>query len=286
MNKIGYLYAIISAAIFGSMPLFTKLIKNFGFDTFSITFFRVSLSLPLIFLLLKISKKDKFTITLVQFKDLLWVSFYYICTILLLFNSYNYISSGAATSLHFTYPIIIFVLSIYLFKYVPSNVDKFCVAATILGVILLADFKNMNNSMGVFLALLSGLTYSMYSIMLSKNSIKNISNINILFFVNLFATIILLIISFFANVKIDFYFDMNIFILLTIYSIILTLGGASLYQKSISLIGAKNTSMLSTLEPIVSIILGYFILREQLGFNQIIAVLCIVVANFLLIKSN
>ncbi|MDO5041772.1 MAG: EamA family transporter, partial [Peptoniphilus sp.] len=69
-------------------------------------------------------------------------------------------------------------------------------------------------------------------------------------------------------------------------SIILTLGGASLYQKSISLIGAKNTSMLSTLEPIVSIILGYFILREQLGFNQIIAVLCIVVANFLLIKSN
>lgn len=59
-----------------------------------------------------------------------------------------------------------------------------------------------------------------------------------------------------------------------------------MYQRAVSEIGAKYTSILSTLEVVTSIIIGFFILNEKLTATQTVAVSLIFLSSLVLVKSR
>ena len=73
---------------------------------------------------------------------------------------------------------------------------------------------------------------------------------------------------------------------LLVYSFFLTIGATLLYQLAIFKIGATKTGILSTAEPIVSLIAGFIIFSEDMGINKIIAIIFIVLAAIYIVRRQ
>ena len=97
----GYFYVIGSAIIFGCMPLGAKIVYANGVNPISLVFYRNVLAIPVMIMIVK-AGKDNLKITPGDFGKLVILAILgSVLTPMLLYSSYNYISSGASTTLHF-----------------------------------------------------------------------------------------------------------------------------------------------------------------------------------------
>ena len=74
-------------------------------------------------------------------------------------------------------------------------------------------------------------------------------------------------------------------ILTLTFSIVITFGGAIPFQYGVRMIGPQNASILSTAEPITSLVIGMLLLNEHINFLQGIAVGLILVSTVLVVIS-
>ena len=66
-----------------------------------------------------------------------------------------------------------------------------------------------------------------------------------------------------------------------LFSLMVTTGAVVLFQQSTFLIGGERASILSTLEPITSIVIGVIVFLEPLGFRTLLGVIFVVSASIL-----
>mgnify|MGYP000966057941 CR=1 FL=1 len=178
----GILLTVISSIAFGTMPLFAKFAAKGGLNYFTILCFRFFVAAVLLFVYIKIKGYD-LKVNKSQFGILLFLgaigSF---GTAVFLFNSYNYISTGLSTILHFIYPVAVTVLSIIVYKEKINKDKAIALILSIVGIYFLVGRSEMNvNIKGVILALISGLFYSLYIIVAANKKIKNLNSFTVIF---------------------------------------------------------------------------------------------------------
>lgn len=282
----GILQAITSAVLFGLMPFLTKVIYSFGANFVSTSFYRTSL--PLVFVLILAVVEDKSI--RISFKQLIYLviaSIFFVSTSLTLYNSYNYINSGIATTIHFAYPIIIFIISTFIMKTRANILDIFCIITVSIGLIMIVNLKQgYVDIRGILLAAISAFTYSFYSVLLSVSVIKRLSSLKILFYINLFSSLFIVLFSKASGNRIVLSYNLKEWIFIIFYSLIITVGATLLYQKSLRNIGAVHTSILSCLEPVTSIIVGIIFLAEKVFINQIFAIILIIGSTIFIVKNQ
>ena len=105
--KKGFSLVILSAVLFGTMPFFAKQIYGMGGNSLTLCFHRFCLSIPFLYLIVRYKYKISLKITGREFRKILVLSLCCAGTPLLLFQSYRYIPSGIATTIHFVYPILV-----------------------------------------------------------------------------------------------------------------------------------------------------------------------------------
>ena len=76
------------------------------------------------------------------------------------------------------------------------------------------------------------------------------------------------------------------YILSAIVAIFASLVGVVLLQLGIRCLGASLTAILSTLEPITSIVIGFLFLGETLTVLKIIGCLLVLLSTFILVKNQ
>ena len=104
-------------------------------------------------------------------------------TPLLLFISYTHIPSGTATVFHFIYPAVV---ALGEFVFLKNKLKAGHIISTMICIIGIALFYNPTNQInltGSFYALLSGITYATYIILLSSFKQKNMSAFTFSFYV-------------------------------------------------------------------------------------------------------
>ena len=122
----GYLFAILSAVIFGCMPLMSSFVYADGVTPMTLVFLRNALSLlPLGLLAYKEHGSLKIPVKLLPSISLIAVLG---CSItpILLFTSYQFIPSGTATVFHFAYPAFVVVGGIIFLKEKATKSDFSC----------------------------------------------------------------------------------------------------------------------------------------------------------------
>lgn len=273
----GILAVIISATIFGSMPLMAKVVYESGGNPVSLTFYRFFLILPFLYLLIKGNKEETLWITKEELKKIVLVGTSgYGATALLLYLSYNYIPSGMATTLHFIYPVFVILGCILFFKEKPSIIKIIAVILCILGVMMFYDPTGDINFTGIFLAFASSITFAFYTVYLDKSGLKQMSTIKLTFYLCLIASIMMLI---FSIVTKTFTIDMKPLGWLMALFLSLSVGfGVNLFQIGIKIVGPQTTAILSTFEPITSVIIGVLLLNENFGIKTIFGVGLILLA--------
>lgn len=282
-NIKGYIFIIISGILFGSMPLFAKIFYNNGCTPLSLVFYRFFISLPFLYLItmkldidLRVTKKE--------IMDLILISvFGYSATAGLLYLSYNFIPSGLSTSLHFIYPVLITIACIAIYKEKLNFTKIFCAFLCTLGIFLFLHELDLNEKsyIGILLAAASGFTYSYYMIALERSSVHKMHTFKVVFYLCLISSVVLLVYNLILG-TFAYNFIPSIWAGLVLFALLITIGAVSLFQKGLSIIGAQNTSILSTTEPITSVIIGIFLFGEPSNLKVILGILSIVLSVVLL----
>lgn len=285
-NKSGYIYAILSATIFGITPIMTKYLILLDVNPITASFYRMMLWLIPIYILckfylkldMKVSKTDLFQLSL--------AGIFFGGTSITLFSSYKYLDVGTAESIHFIYPCIIFIVMSMIFKNKPTKSEIVALIFSLGGVFLLADFKDVWGISGLILSALSAFCFGFYSIIVEKSNMSYMNIMKSLFYVNLVGAILTGIYAIIFKIPINYQFDIKGWGFLFFYSFLLTLGATLMYQLAVLKIGATKTGILSTAEPIVSVIAGFLFLNEILTIKQIIAVILILLAAIYIINKS
>lgn len=282
MSKVqGIIYAISSAVAFGFVPVFAVIAYSGGTNAITAVFLRF-FAASLILLGILRYRKVKLVVGRKILGRLAYLSIVgYAATCVTLFLSYNYISIGLATTMHFIYPAIVTALSFFIFKEKMEPMKIFSLILSIIGVYILAGSREAEVSMrGIILALASGVLYSIYTIELGREEIKSMDGLLVTFYVSLLSS---------ASIFIFGAATGNLMLTLHLSGILAVLGLAIIctvfailaYFKAVQAIGPSDTAILSTFEPVTGVIMGIMIFGEKLSLTAAIGSFFIIISVLL-----
>nr|WP_278492430.1 DMT family transporter [Methanococcus maripaludis] len=268
MNKVkGTAYTIYSSVAFGIMPFLTKFAYDGGANAVTTLMFRFLIAGLILYVFLKF-KKISLKISGHNFVEILFYgAFLYALNTVFLYEAYNYIPTGIATTLHFIYPVTVTLLMISIFK---ENLGINKVLALIFSFLgmycLLGGNCTGFDIYGVLLAAGSGLVYAGYIVSAGKCKYSKIDSYVTIFYLSILSSVLLFIYGLFTN-TLTLNMAFSSYASIGLISIFCTVLALIAFLEGIKLIGPSNTAILSTLEPIVSIILGILLLNEVLSFK-------------------
>ena len=282
---IGYPAGIITGITYGLNPLFAVPLMNNGASIESILFFRYTFAVVLLAAFLILTRQS-FRITARQAGVLLALGLLYTSSSIFLFEAYNYIASGLATTLIFLYPVLVAIIMVFL-RVVPSWPVWLSIAATFGGVIIMTQGSGGGslNPIGIALSLGSALVYALFIVIINRSkAIAQISNTLLTFYSLTVGAIVFL-------GKISFS-DAPISAGITTGGDWLNIAGLALLPTIVSTatlaiatrnIGATKASVLGVFEPITAILIGTLMFGEPLTTNILLGIgIAIVAVTFMI----
>lgn len=281
--KKGYIYTALSAIIFGLMPLLTKIIIARGATSLTIPFFRVFYVTIVLFFVLKIKKIDFH----LEKRDLLSVMLTSIfgsgLTIIILNESYNYVDTGIATSLHFLYPLFVAILCCFFYGEKIKKKQIISLSFALVGIICFMS-KGNGSLFGYLLAIASGLTYAFYLVKMDKTGLVKMNAFKLSFYLALFTTIEIFTMNLYMQ-EVVFKMDAIAYVLLLVLALSSSFLATVLLQKGVLLLGSTRASFICLLEPVTSMIVGILWLNEALTFNKGLGGLAIIISLIIFLKE-
>ncbi len=281
----GLLATMISAVFFGFIPLFVKTICAGGGNSVSAAFYRFFLSVPILYIYLK-AQGISMRVTRTEFAKIALITIFgYGGTAVLLFSSYNFIPSGMSTTIHFMYPVFTILGCMIFFKEKVSPLKLLCVALCFGGILLFYNGESGGSVLGMALSFLSGVTYAFYTIYLEKSGLQKMENLKLIFYMNTVAAAMILVMALltaqFTLRLTPLAWGTAVFFA-TATSLIGVLG----YQIGVKCIGPQNAAILSTFEPITSVIVGVLVYREAFSARTLLGCLCVLSAVVIVAKMK
>lgn len=276
----GYLWGAIGGATYGMNPLFTLPLYQEGMSPDSVLFFRYLFAIPILALMMKFTHVD-FKITFLEIPPLAFMGIMFALCSLTLFQSYNYMDAGIASTILFLYPILVALIMTFIFKEKLSSVTIFCLLMATAGIGLL--YKGEDGAtlslVGTILVIISALTYAIYIVGINRTRLKKMNTIKVTFYVLLFGWSLFAVRSMIdggvQSPPADKWF---------LWGNLLALGllptAVSLLTTTIAIqhIGSTPTAILGALEPATAIFFGITVFNETLTFRETCGLVLIIVA--------
>ena len=271
----------ISAASFGTLAIFGRFAYEDGKDIFTILFLRFGGSAAFITIILLLRKEQfprgRILAQLVGMGALGYVgqSFSYLTAI-------NYASAGLVALLLYLYPIFVAVLSTVFLNEKLTRIKVTALMLALFGTALTVGPAGGQMS-GILLAISAALIYSVY-IIVGTNVMKHVSAVQSSTVIFASAGIVygLLTLSngaHFPASNSGWLAMLGIILISTIIPVVTFLAG-------LERIGPTNAAMLSTLEPVVTVLLAAWLFGERLMPIVLVGGGLILVAVILLTKSE
>lgn len=274
----GIFLTMLSAVTFGfAFTLGPMTYNDGGSNPTTLTFLRNFLSLPVLVLILlakgislKVSKKEMISLAILG-------GIGNAVTTLMLFVSFSLIDVGIATTIHFIYPVFV-TLGCVLFYKEKLGLQK-VIALLIATSGIACFFTDVDMSagfsggmfLGLVLAVASGMTYAFYIIYMDKSGLKNQPVFKITFYVALMSSIAMGIYGTVTNELTLSTLTAKSWGISLAFSLLCTVIALSLLQIGIKHVGASTAAILTTFEPITSIVCGVLLLGEAVTFVKIVA---------------
>lgn len=285
---IGYPAGIITGVTYGLNPLFGVPLMQGGAAVESILFFRYGIAVLLLGAFLWLTKQS-FRVSLKQSAILLSLGVLYTCSSICLFEAYNYIASGLATTLVFLFPVLVAIIMVFL-KVVPSWPVWLSIGATFVGVIIMTQGESgeVANPIGILLSIGSALAYALFIVVINRSkAISTISNTLLTFYALLTGVVIFFCKILFADVDITAGIEgaaaWGNLVGLAILPTIVSTATLAIATRNI---GATKASVLGVFEPITAILVGTLVFGEALTTNIVVGILIAVVAVTFMIATT
>lgn len=166
MKLKGYLLAAIAAATYGTNPAFAVPLYEQGMNPNSVLLFRYMMGLPVLAAML-IWRGHPIALQQREIMPLAVLGLLMGTSSLTLFEAYNYMNSGVASTLLFVYPVMVALLMTFFFHEHFRATTGICLALTGAGLIMLLRTPEGSeiSVAGIALVMISSLTYAIYLVM-------------------------------------------------------------------------------------------------------------------------
>lgn len=284
----GYLLGIIAAATYGMNPLFALPLYEAGMNPDSVLLLRYLVAIPILGIML-LWRGRNFRLKRRELPPIISLGLLFSLSSLTLFQSYNYMDAGIASTLLFIYPILVAIIMATLFKERLSKQTILCIIVTLCGIALL--YSNDNGStlslMGVMLVFASAISYAIYIVGINKTSLRNVATLKISFYVLTFGSLLflsrLLITHDFQVPSTD---EWRLWINILCLAVFPTVLSLVCTTKAIQYIGATPTAILGALEPVTAVVIGVSVFGEVITSRIAIGLLLIIISVTFVISDG
>lgn len=284
INFKGFIFAIISAIGFALMGICGITAYKHGISTYNLLTWRFAISFILLALALPLLKAKLHNKSPKILPALLLGAIGYAGLAFLYFTTIKYLPTGITTSILYTYPSLVAVLTMIIDKKMPTPIIWLAIFLSILGIILITDLKGNVSSIGLLLGIYLAFWYAIY-IKVSEKLLNSQDVIIVSLLLFLGATI-----TFFGLAILDNSFfipkNSNQWLPIIALSFFSTLIAISFFFLAIKHIGSVKASIISTLEPVITIFIGILFLEEEIILSQIVGVIFILIAVLLNLKKH
>ena len=271
----GYLCAFISAFTYGLIPLFMIPIKKEeSFSVDATLFYRFLIASGAIVFFL-FYQKERLRISFREGLIMSLLGILYALSAEFLFLAYDYLSPGIASTIFFSYPIIVALVLILFYKEKLTIPTLLSLLLVVVGVGVLSIKKGEAlNYIGLGISLLGALVYALYILIVNKVRIES-SGVKISFYSMLFSSLYFLIKSLLLRESISISSwalagDLTLFAIITTSLSLVTLVYAVRY------IGSTPTAIMGAFEPIVAVLIRVGLFGEQLSPSLVIGGMVII----------
>ena len=280
----GILLVIFSAIIFGLNPLIAKTVYINGGNPVSLTSYRMLFGSISLFLAQKFLVRGKIFPEKKIIPKLVLCSLFYGGTPVILLTSYHYLASGVATTIHFIYPVFVLIGSLFLFHAKITKIKLLCCFLCMIGIISFYTPGDGNFSpKGMILALVSGVTYAGYIILLAKSGFQSMSPYKTGAWLCFFAMIVIVIISIISN-QVALNMTLTGWILSVLYGFVSSGIANVAFINGNKLVGPQAASLLSTFEPLTSVFVDVVVYDESFTLRSVIGILSILASVIIVAK--
>lgn len=267
-----------SAVIFGFTPVLATLSYRGGNNGINMAFLRALLPCPLLLFIgrkLPVPRAKQWRLGLIAG----CLSFG--CT-LLLYSSYEYISPGLATTLHFLYPLYVVAYEAIHSRKSPGKVKIVGLALGLLGSALFLERGEGGSTMGYLLAVLSGMAYAAYIIMLGKEAENPLPLYRLMLVISLSGIVLCGVLGM-AMDRITLSMTYTAWGCAACVALLTSVVGCVLFQRGVRDVGEGNAAVFSLMEPITSVLFSVLFLHDTFTLRKLFA--CAMILSGLLIIS-
>lgn len=287
MNNLrGVLYAVVSSATFGLIPLFSIPLLQGGMSSPAILFSRFGLAAAMMGLI-ALATRRPLRITWPQTGTLLLLGAMYSVTALGLLRSYTYIPSSVATTINFLYPLGVAIVMTLFFREKNSVWLLVAILISLVGVALLSwgDIGGPQSDraiVGVGFAGATVLTYTIYIVGVKKSRISRLDPMIQAFYVLLFSACFFLVYALSttgAPLPGKWHLWQNLLLLALVPTVVSNLT----LVLAIKEIGSTMTSILGSMEPLTAVLVGVLHFGEKFGLDSASGLILIITAVIIVI---
>lgn len=277
----GILLIAISAASFGTLAIFGRFLYADGLDTFTLLFLRFTIAASIMTVILILRRepfpRGRVLALLIGMGALGYVgqSFSYLSAI-------KYASAGLVALLLYLYPMFVFILSMIFLREKVTWVKVIALVLALLGTALTVGPAG-GQFLGIFYAFTAAAIYSVY-IIIGTDVMRHVSAVqsSLVIFASAGAVYGILTAvngAHFPASSSGWWSMAGIVLLATVIPVVTFLAG-------LERIGPTNAAMLSTLEPVVTVLLAAWLFAERLEPITLVGGALILVAVVILTRSE
>lgn len=279
----GFLYGALAAICYGTNPLGALYLYKAGFTPGSVLFYRFAGASILSALFILLLRKN-FRIPRENIPYIVFLGFLFAASALCLYLSFLFMDAGVASTLLFSYPIMVAIFMAFFFK---EKLQKKTVASIFLaisGVTLLMRTSDGSvlSPAGIALVFFSSLAYAIYIIIAARMP-KPIGALKMNMYIFAVCALCLLVYSLCApGHSIHPVENLREFAGLFQLAFVPSLLSLIFMQKALHTIGSTPTAILGALEPVTAVCIGVGVFHETLSARLVAGIILILYSVTLL----
>lgn len=291
IGMAGILFGLIAAVGYGLVPLFTLPIgpdsrTPDSMSDPSILFYRFLLAAVIIGVIMLVRSKS-FRVTRPEMVTLIYLSFLSDGSALFTNEGYHYMTSGAATTLRFMYPVMtaIIMMAFYHEARRFSTIAAVLMSVAGVGILSWQPDGGIAGLRGIAVMLVSALCYALYIIRVNRSRVRDMDSLKLTFYVMAIGAAIFAA----EALRLDQFQPVstasqagNLLLLGIVCTVVTNLCLVGAVKR----IGSTMTAVLGALEPLTAVAAGCLVFGEALTWNVLLGVGLIIPAVIIIIFTR
>ena len=287
MKHKGIICGILAAVCYGTNPFGALPLYEEGVNTSSVLFYRFSMAVLMLVVMLLIERKS-FRVNSSDLKTLGSLGLLFAASSITYYQSFRFMDAGIASTILFVYPVMVAVIMATFFreKVTVSTVTAIVLALMGIGLLYRGDAGASLSTTGVFLVMVSSLTYAVYIVVVNQSSIR-MSSLKLTFYVLLICMLSLLVYSFTSpdlHLMLPpspraWFFACWLGLVPTVLSLVLM-------AIAVREVGATPTAIMGALEPLTAVAIGVMVFDESFTFRLFVGIVLILSAVLLIVLGK